>query len=92
MEDSVKIASKRKSKHRSISDLTSEELQELKKLNLYVCATVPPPRQKSAYSNLAPYDEVRARYEELHYKAKSMRSDWLAAHRGTLKEARTLAT
>lgn len=88
MEDSAKIANK--SKRRSIADLTADELQKLKELNRYVCATIPPKRPKSAYSNVTPYDEVRARYEEMHCRAKAMRSDWLAAHRMTLKEARTL--
>ena len=78
----------KRNRRRCLEDLTPDERKELYKHNLQVAATVPPklPRVISGEYDAQRY-EVRDRYEMLNYQARALRSDWLKAHRLTLKEA-----
>lgn len=67
---------------RTVFDLTPQELKQLHQLNLNVSATVPPrrPRMAGSYANYHDrhFDEgIHARYQEMHARAKLLRSEWL---------------
>ena len=82
----------RKRARRTVFDLTPQELHTLKQLNLNVSATVPPKRPSrragdGSYSDYAFDYGIFERYRDLHWRAKSERSDWLKAQRITHKVA-----
>lgn len=77
-------------RHRTVFDLTPQELQELYQLNLNISATVPPRRPRSAPSCGNFHDRhfddgIFERYQEMYARAKSQRVDWLRLHRITRK-------
>jgi hypothetical protein len=78
----------KRSSRRRLEDLTPEERRELDRLNLQVSSTVPPKVPRSTVGGYDEYRyEVRDRFELMHHRARALRSDWLKAHRLSLKEA-----
>lgn len=77
-------------RHRTVFNLTPQELQELYRLNLNIGTTVPSrrPRRAPSFGNFHDrhFDEgIYERQQEMYARAKSQRADWLRLHRITRK-------
>ncbi len=77
-----------KPRRRTVFDLSPPELFELRKLNRYVNASIPPkrPRDSGGYDSYRDFSfdyGIYERYRDLHDRAKAERSDWLRSHRIT---------
>ena len=82
----------RKRISRTVFDLSPQELHTLRQHNIHVSATVPPKRPSrspgdGSYSDYAFDCGIFEKYRDLHWRAKSERSDWLKAQRITHKVA-----